>query len=247
MLYTRIGDGGFDNRVPVAENRIKLYQQPGKIYSYKVTALNRGGEVSRPKSFRPAEFPTRKGRCWSSTDSTGSARRTVSYATRWPVFTMKSTRRARWAGHQLYRQPVRIPSSGAVCRRRCRRFRGQSRGLRERGHRRQYVRLSGPARPLDRQRRIFVRVVQQRIGHRRQGEPRRLPSGRSDPRQAARNRPGARSLSAGIPGFPARTATGPRGLLQRRGQPAGQRRLRGFRPVGKATRPGHRRNSPPTR
>ena len=94
-------------------------------------------------------------------------------------------------------------------------------------------RLSGPARPLDRQRRIFVRIVQQRIGHRRRGEPRRLPSGRSDPRQAARNRPGARSLSAGIPGFPARTATGPRGLLQRRGQPAGQRRLRGFRPVGK--------------
>ncbi len=85
VLYTRIGDGGFDNGVPVAENRIKLYQQPGKIYSYKVTALNRGGESFPSKSFRPAEFPTRKGRCWSSTDSTGSARRTVSYATRWPV------------------------------------------------------------------------------------------------------------------------------------------------------------------
>lgn len=61
VLYTRIGDGGFDNGVPVAENRIKLYQQPGKIYSYKVTALNRGGESFPSEILSACRVPDDKG------------------------------------------------------------------------------------------------------------------------------------------------------------------------------------------
>lgn len=61
VLYTRIGDGGFDNGVPVAENRIKLYQQPGKIYSYKVTALNRGGESFPSEILSACRVPDEKG------------------------------------------------------------------------------------------------------------------------------------------------------------------------------------------
>ena len=61
VVYTRIDDGGFDNGVPVAENRIRLYQQPGKIYSYKVTALNRGGESFPSEILSACRVPDEKG------------------------------------------------------------------------------------------------------------------------------------------------------------------------------------------
>lgn len=45
ILYTREDDGGFDNGKLVESNKIKLNNlKPGTIYSYKVTAINNGGE-----------------------------------------------------------------------------------------------------------------------------------------------------------------------------------------------------------
>lgn len=44
IVYTRTGDGDFDNGQPVKESVFRTRQSPGIIYSYKVTAVNRGGE-----------------------------------------------------------------------------------------------------------------------------------------------------------------------------------------------------------
>ncbi|MDR3118462.1 MAG: xanthan lyase [Mediterranea sp.] len=44
IVYTRIGDNGFDNGVVVGSNTYRAVQTPGLIYSYKVAALNDGGE-----------------------------------------------------------------------------------------------------------------------------------------------------------------------------------------------------------
>lgn len=44
IVYTRVGDGEFDNGVVVGSNTYRAAQSPGLIYSYKVTALNDGGE-----------------------------------------------------------------------------------------------------------------------------------------------------------------------------------------------------------
>ena len=45
IVYTRIGDNGFDNGRLVNSNAVTFkYIKPGVIYSYKITALNDGGE-----------------------------------------------------------------------------------------------------------------------------------------------------------------------------------------------------------
>ena len=45
ILYTRQDEGGFDNGRIVESNKIKLKDlKQGIIYSYKVTAINNGGE-----------------------------------------------------------------------------------------------------------------------------------------------------------------------------------------------------------
>jgi len=44
VIYTRVDDGDFDNGVLLNTNRIKMTIVPGRIYSFKVTALNKGGE-----------------------------------------------------------------------------------------------------------------------------------------------------------------------------------------------------------
>lgn len=44
VIYTRLGNGGFDNGRLVMENSIKLSLTPGLIYSFKITAINKGGE-----------------------------------------------------------------------------------------------------------------------------------------------------------------------------------------------------------
>jgi len=44
VLYTRIDDGGFDNGVVVTSNRVTVAIQSGKLYSFKVMALNLGGQ-----------------------------------------------------------------------------------------------------------------------------------------------------------------------------------------------------------
>lgn len=43
-VYTRIGYGGFDNGVVVNSSSYNMKIEPGLVYSFKVTAVNRGGE-----------------------------------------------------------------------------------------------------------------------------------------------------------------------------------------------------------
>jgi hypothetical protein len=43
-IYTAIGKSGFDNGINVESNHYETELEPGKIYSFKVTACNRGGE-----------------------------------------------------------------------------------------------------------------------------------------------------------------------------------------------------------
>ncbi|MDO4162821.1 MAG: xanthan lyase [Bacteroides sp.] len=44
IVYTRIGRGGFDNGTRVSSTSHTLKIEPGILYSFKVTAVNRGGE-----------------------------------------------------------------------------------------------------------------------------------------------------------------------------------------------------------
>lgn len=44
IVYTRIGQGGFDNGVRVGSPAYTAKIEPGIVYSFKVTAVNRGGE-----------------------------------------------------------------------------------------------------------------------------------------------------------------------------------------------------------
>lgn len=44
VVYTRLGDGGFNNGVWVKQTSVELPLTPGQIYSFKVTAVNKGGE-----------------------------------------------------------------------------------------------------------------------------------------------------------------------------------------------------------
>ena len=44
VLYTRMDDGDFDNGVVVNANRVTMVIQSGKMYSFKITALNKGGQ-----------------------------------------------------------------------------------------------------------------------------------------------------------------------------------------------------------
>ena len=44
IVYTRLDDGGFDNGRYTDEPRLTLPQEPGHLYSYRVTAVNAGGE-----------------------------------------------------------------------------------------------------------------------------------------------------------------------------------------------------------
>ncbi|WP_455674399.1 golvesin C-terminal-like domain-containing protein [Phocaeicola sp.] len=44
IVYTRLGHGGFDNGTPVRGTEYTFEAEPGLVYSFKVTAVNRGGE-----------------------------------------------------------------------------------------------------------------------------------------------------------------------------------------------------------
>lgn len=44
IVYTRVGRGGFDNGVRVSSPSYTVKIEPGIVYSFKVTAVNRGGE-----------------------------------------------------------------------------------------------------------------------------------------------------------------------------------------------------------
>ena len=44
IVYTRVGYGGFDNGTLVRDTEYTFEAEPGLVYSFKVTAVNRGGE-----------------------------------------------------------------------------------------------------------------------------------------------------------------------------------------------------------
>ena len=60
ILYTRIGDGGFDTGRRVDGTNIELEQESGKIYSYRVTAVNEGGESFDSETLAAAVGKSRK-------------------------------------------------------------------------------------------------------------------------------------------------------------------------------------------
>ena len=62
VLYTRIGDGDFDNGVPVDGTSTVVRQEPCVIYSYRVTATNAGGESFPSETLSAAWVPEPKGR-----------------------------------------------------------------------------------------------------------------------------------------------------------------------------------------
>lgn len=51
IVYTRIGYGGFDNGTLVSKTSHTVKIEPGLVYSFKVTAVNRGGESFPSESF----------------------------------------------------------------------------------------------------------------------------------------------------------------------------------------------------
>lgn len=73
IVYTRIGRGGFDNGVRVSSPSHTVKIEPGIVYSFKVTAVNRGGESFLRKFLPPTRQSVKKDRYLSSTDSTASA------------------------------------------------------------------------------------------------------------------------------------------------------------------------------
>ena len=61
IIYTRIDDGGFDNGVVINSNGAKVSIQPGKVYSFKVAALNKGGESFPSEILSAYRAPNEKG------------------------------------------------------------------------------------------------------------------------------------------------------------------------------------------
>lgn len=62
IVYTRRDDGGFDNGQRVKGTSLVVAQQPGVIYSYKVTAVNRGGESFPSETLAACIAPQSRGR-----------------------------------------------------------------------------------------------------------------------------------------------------------------------------------------
>ena len=60
VLYTRVDNSDFDNGVVVSSNVTTLSLQTGKIYSFKVTALNRGGESFPSEILSACQMPNSK-------------------------------------------------------------------------------------------------------------------------------------------------------------------------------------------
>ena len=61
VVYTRIDDGGFDNGRYVDNPCLLTAQEPGRIYSYKVTAVNEGGESFPSETVAACRMPDEKG------------------------------------------------------------------------------------------------------------------------------------------------------------------------------------------
>lgn len=61
VVYTRIDDGGFDNGRYTDKPGLLTEQEPGRIYSYKVTAVNEGGESFPSEVAAACRIPGGKG------------------------------------------------------------------------------------------------------------------------------------------------------------------------------------------
>lgn len=61
VVYTRVDDGGFDNGRYVDKPYLLTEQEPGRIYSYKVTAVNAGGESFPSEILSACRMPDAKG------------------------------------------------------------------------------------------------------------------------------------------------------------------------------------------
>ena len=62
VVYTRVDDGGFDNGRYTDKPRLVVEQEPGRIYSYRVTAVNEGGESFPGETLAVCRVPDEKGR-----------------------------------------------------------------------------------------------------------------------------------------------------------------------------------------
>ncbi len=62
IVYTRKGNGGFDNGRRVDVPTCTLEQEPGEIYSYRVTAVNAGGESFPSETLAACRMPEERGR-----------------------------------------------------------------------------------------------------------------------------------------------------------------------------------------
>jgi len=61
VVYTRIDDGDFDNGVLVSDTEYLKVLEQGKIYSFKVTSVNRGGESFPSEILSVCSHPHEKG------------------------------------------------------------------------------------------------------------------------------------------------------------------------------------------
>lgn len=62
IVYTRIGEGGFDNGRPTEKPYLIVRQEAGTVYSYKVTAVNAGGESFPGEILSAYKSPVERGR-----------------------------------------------------------------------------------------------------------------------------------------------------------------------------------------
>ena len=62
VVYTRIDDGGFDNGRYTEEEWFTTRQEPGRIYSYRVAAVNAGGESFPSETVAACRVPEERGR-----------------------------------------------------------------------------------------------------------------------------------------------------------------------------------------
>lgn len=62
VVYTRIGDGGFDNGTYTTKPRLQVPLSPGVLHSYRVTAVNAGGESFPSEILVAYRAPEERGR-----------------------------------------------------------------------------------------------------------------------------------------------------------------------------------------
>ncbi len=62
VVYTRRDEGGFDNGRLIDRPEMTVEQEPGHVYSYRVTAVNAGGESFPSETLAVCRVPDEKGR-----------------------------------------------------------------------------------------------------------------------------------------------------------------------------------------